>query len=240
MFRKLQQKKRSVHVVEEVLHAISTGSLKVGDKLPSEQEIAELTGVSRPSVREALGVLRFVGVLDTKVGNGTYVKFTSQGSGDGFSIESDILSILDQGENPFEALEARRVLETRLVKYAVERHTPRDLARMKDALNRIVVSSKENDYDSLLLADREFHEALGRATGNSLLEQMLHSLLEVMEKGLWPRLKIQWLTTEKDHLSETRRTHRELFEAFESRDVDKAVACMERHFDEIDRLFQVS
>ena len=71
MFRKLQHKKRSAHVVEEVLHAISTGLYTVGDKLPSEQEIAELTGVSRPSVREALGVLRFVGILETKVGDGT-------------------------------------------------------------------------------------------------------------------------------------------------------------------------
>ena len=156
------------------------------------------------------------------------------------STDFDILSILDQDENPFEALEARRVLETSLVKYAVEHRTTQDLTKMKTALGRLVTSIDSGDYNSLLLADREFHVAIGEATKNSLLEQMLRSLLEIMGQGLWPRLKAQLLSVSKEHMMETRRTHGELFEAVHEQDTEAAVAWTERHFDEIDRLFQGS
>lgn len=74
MFERLVSKKKSEHVVEQILEAIKSGRYGPGDKLPPEEEIAKLTGVSRPSVREALGALRLIGILETKVGDGTYVK----------------------------------------------------------------------------------------------------------------------------------------------------------------------
>ena len=76
MLEKLESKKKSVYVVEQLLDAIDKGVYSLGDKLPSEQVIVEQTGVSRPSVREALGALRLVGVLETRMGDGTYVKST--------------------------------------------------------------------------------------------------------------------------------------------------------------------
>lgn len=238
MFEKLESKKKSVHVIEQLLGAIEGGSYKVGDKLPSEEVIAEKTGVSRPSVREALGVLRFVGVLETKVGDGTYVKSTRWSSADGLPVESRILSILEQGENPFEALEARRTLETNLINYAVERRTSEDLQELEAALKRIIASIETKDYDGLLKADRDFHLAIGKAAKNSLLEQMLTFLLDVMKQGLWPRMKKELLVAREKHLEETRRSHQGIYEAIKKTDKKGAVNVMDRHFDDIERLFQ--
>lgn len=238
MLEKLESKKKSVHVVEQLLNAIDKGVYEVGDKLPSEQVIAEQTGVSRPSVREALGALRLVGVLETRVGDGTYVKSTRWNNPDGVLAESQILSILEEEKgNPFEALEARRILETNLIRYAAERRTSEDLQELEAALKRISASIEAKDYDGLLKADRDFHLAIGKAVKNSLLEQMLSFLLDVMKQGLWPRMKKELLVTSERHLEETRRSHQGIYEAIKERNNEKAVEIMERHFDEIERLF---
>ncbi len=238
MLEKLESKKKSVHVIEQLLDAIDKGVYSLGDKLPSEQVITQQTGVSRPSVREALGALRLVGVLETRMGDGTYVKdihwnklFSSPG-------ESQILSILEEERgNPFEALEARRTLETNLIKHAVERRTSEDLQELEAALKRIIASIEVKDYDELLKADRDFHLAIGKATTNSILEQMLTFLLDVMEQSLWPRMKKGLLAASKKHLEETRCSHQGIYEAIKERNNKKAVELMGRHFDEIERLF---
>jgi len=241
MLEKLEAKKKSVHVVEQLLDAINRGVYKVGDKLPSEEMLAEQTGVSRPSVREALVALRLLGILETKVGDGTYVKSTDRNKPDDLLAESRILSILEEESgNPFEALEARRTLETGLIKYAVERRTAEDLQELEAALKRIIACIEAKDYDRLLKADRDFHEAIGKAAKNSVLEQMLSFLLGVMEQGLWPRMKKDFLVASDRHMEETRRSHQGIYEAIKKADKKKAVEIMEQHFDEIERLFQNS
>lgn len=237
VFRKLEQKKRSSHVVDEVLHAISSGRFSVGDKLPSEQDIADLTGVSRPSVREALGVLRYVGILDTRVGDGTYVKAVP-GAGEEELQEASIRAILEQSENPFEALEARRVLETNLVAYAAERRSDEDIADLENALAEMIDCSDRKESDGLLRADERFHTIIAHASRNTLLEQILRWLLGLLEEGMWPHLKKRLLLASERHMEETRRSHRGILESIRAQDGRTAIAHMQRHFDEIDRLIQ--
>jgi GntR family transcriptional repressor for pyruvate dehydrogenase complex len=238
VFRKLEQKKRSAHVVDEILRAVTTGRYDVGDKLPSEQEIADLTGVSRPCVREALGVLRYVGILDTRVGDGTYVRAMPSGANSA-GAEASIREILEQSENPFEALEARRVLESTAAAYAAERRTDKDLAELEGVLAELIDCSNRGDIDNLLQADQNFHSIVGRATRNPLLDQMLGWLLGLLEEGMWPHLKSRLLTESERHMQETRNSHTELFQAIRDQDASAARAIMDRHFDEIDRLVQV-
>ncbi len=73
-FKKLEYKKIREYVASQIMEAIRNGEFKVGDKLPSEQAMAESIGVSRPSIREALGALRIVGIIETVNGVGTVVK----------------------------------------------------------------------------------------------------------------------------------------------------------------------
>ncbi len=238
MLDKLESKKKSVHVVEQLLSAIDKEIYRVGDKLPSEEAIAEQTGVSRPSVREALGALRLVGILETRMGDGTYVKSAGWNKPADLLVESKILSMLEEGRgNPFEALEARRTLETNLINYAVERRTSKDLQDLELALKRIIACIKAKDYDGLLEADRSFHLAVGKAAKNSLLEQILTLLLDVMEQGMWPRMKKELLAASDAHMQETRCSHQGIYEAIKETNKEVAVKIMEQHFDDIERLF---
>lgn len=233
-FDKLESQSKSEYVVEQILTAIEAGEYTVGDKLPPEQEIAELTGVSRPSVRQALGSLRLVGILETRSGDGTYVK-----SAQGYAglDQSQILSMLKPGSNPFEALEVRRALETSVIGYAIERSTPEDLEKLGAALKRITKSIEDKDYDELLKADMDFHMTLGKATKNSLIEQIYSSLWDIMKQDLWKDLKKGFLGASKTHLEETKNSHEGIYEAIKNQDEDKAIKVMKKHFDEIEQLF---
>ena len=108
MLEKLESKKKSIHVVEQLLQAIGEGEYKVGDKLSSEEKIARMTGVSRPPVRQALGSLALVGIVETRPGDGTYAKSATAYA---HLNQSQILAMLKPGSNPFEALEVRRALD---------------------------------------------------------------------------------------------------------------------------------
>ena len=72
-FTRLGEVNRPRHVVESILSSIQDGSLVAGERMPSEAKLAELTGVGRTSVREALAALRLMGVVETRVGDGSYV-----------------------------------------------------------------------------------------------------------------------------------------------------------------------
>ena len=106
-FKKLEYKKIREYVASQIMEAIRNGEFKVGDKLPSEQAMAESIGVSRPSIREALCALRIVGIIETVNGVGTVVKkdkveFLPKGGG------AELSSILGHEGNTFEVLEARK------------------------------------------------------------------------------------------------------------------------------------
>ena len=239
LLEKFESKRKSVHVVEQLLDAIKSKSYRVGDKLPSELVIAEQTGVSRPSVREALGALRLVGILETRMGDGTYVKDVSWNKVDDSPYESQVLLLLESGEgNPFEALEARRTVEIDLVKYAAERRTSKNLRDLKLALDRIISSTEALDFSELLNADEEFHLVIGRAATNSVLERVLTFLLDVMKQSIWPRLKRELLVSSKQHLEETAHTHLAIYNTIKERDSEKAAKVMAQHFDEIEMLFR--
>ena len=76
-FVKVRTKKKSDCIAEQILTAIHGGIYQMGDKLPSEQEMAEKTGTSRASVREALSALRLAGIVESITGNGIYIRRTN-------------------------------------------------------------------------------------------------------------------------------------------------------------------
>ncbi len=74
VFKKIRSERLSEKVAEQLRKAIGEGKLKVGEKLPSQPDLAELMGVSRPSIREAVILLELQGMIETVQGGGTVVK----------------------------------------------------------------------------------------------------------------------------------------------------------------------
>jgi len=168
-FEKLPSKKKSEHVAEQILESIRRGAFKVGDKLPAENEIALMTGVSRPAVREALGALRLLGILDSKTGSGTFVRSVVD--------QSEVHSLLASSRNPFEALEARAYIEPVAARLTMKVHSAKQMQRLEKDIRKMQDSNVAGDVEAVYRADRAFHRHIGEASGNSLLSDFVNTLI---------------------------------------------------------------
>jgi GntR family transcriptional repressor for pyruvate dehydrogenase complex len=163
-------------VLQRIEAQIVSGALRAGERLPPERELAELLGVSRPAVREALRVLEAQGVVRSQVG---------QGPGSGTTIDrvpSDALARLLRlhvalGSFPLQdVIETRVTLERSIVVLACRNAPPQDLARMRAAL--LAMDEPGVDREAFNQLDIDFHVALGDAGGNRLMSDMTRAIRE--------------------------------------------------------------
>lgn len=227
-FQKIETKKKSVYVAEQILEAIQKGIYAIGDKLPPERMLAEEMGVSRPLVREALCALQLARILESKAGDGTYVAKPVK------STKLRALALLEKSESLLEALEARRALERSIVELAIEKLTPEKLAHIAQALEHMRRAAKAHDFDEFNQANWEFHAAIGKAAENSLIERAVEPLLSIMKKRL-PREMRRRFYVEKGEFLETFELHRRIFEAIKAKDKQLASQEMDRHFDALEK-----
>lgn len=228
-FVKIETRKKSSLIAEQLLNAIESGKFRVGDKLPSETDIAKAMGVSRPMVREVYSALRVAGVLESRIGHGTFVsKLPSN-----VEIESQILSMLEESKSPFCVLETRRILEVGNIELAVERRTPSDLQALEIALDKMKVGFEKKRHAELERGNVSFHLAIAEATQNPVMSHHLALLLNHGGQDLWQVMIEQnftWNETE-ERFKRSAESHRKIFLAIESKDKEAAVLAMKGHFE---------
>jgi DNA-binding FadR family transcriptional regulator len=153
--------------IEQLRAQLSSGAWQVGDRIPTEHELAERLHVGRNTVREAVRVLVHSGMLLSRQGEGTFVRSTS-----------DPAAVLHgvQRAGVRDVLEVRAALETEAARLAALRHTPGDLARMRAALEaeaRILVAEPERaGREATIEHDLEFHTAMVEAAHNPALTEV--------------------------------------------------------------------
>lgn len=177
---KLQVPRISDAVAASLEKRILEGSLKPGDRLPPERELAAELGVSRPSLREAIQKLASKGMLQSRQGGGTYV--TNR-------LESTFLDPWQEmlGAHPTlreDLLEFRRMLEGQAAEWAAERATDEDLTRLTQAFDAMNDAFEADDLDRRSGADITFHQAIGEATHNALIGHLSAALLRLMQDNI--------------------------------------------------------
>jgi GntR family transcriptional repressor for pyruvate dehydrogenase complex len=207
-------------VADSLVGRIAEGSLRAGDALPSESELARQFAVSKPVVREALGHLAALGVVSIQQGKPTTIRAVGSGPLDDYFR----IAVRANDDGLREAIELRRAIETEVAGLAAERMTAADLASLAVALRRM--EEHVADLEPWLDADLAFHTALVHGARNSLLLHMLGALGEVM------RYTMRLLHTQTDlrDPAATLRRHVAIFEAVHARDVDGARRAMAEHF----------
>ncbi len=228
MFKKLESKKRNVQIAEQIIASIQDSTYKPGEKLPPERMIAEQIGVSRPSVREALCALEMVGLLESRVGDGTYVRST-----DPLSTRAQARAILEMSESPFEVLDARRILESTVATIAAERAEQADLELMQDALSLMKQATQEKDDDAYLHANIDFHIGVVKGAKNSYLESVITPLIRTMEDRLSRAMRKSYLT-ENEQGRNAYKIHERIFRAIRNGDSRAAKKEMEEHFRDVE------
>jgi DNA-binding FadR family transcriptional regulator len=202
---------------------------KVGDKLPPERTMAAKLGVSRPSVREAYCVLEIVGILESKVGSGTYVRSSNI---DQISIRK-IEDISTQEESPYEILEVRKIVEPEIVTLAVENASETDIREIGEILQRMKAEIQENEIYSLE-TDSLFHMKIAEATGNSVLFNMMKYIMNLIHERLWKSI-IDEPDVLKDDLIHDIEFHENIFNCMKTRDVQGVRSIMIERFNEIQK-----
>lgn len=220
--------KRSVLVLERLVMDLRTGLYAEGDCLPGERDLAEACGVGRSSVREALSVLSAMGILDRRVGDGTYVR-----SCDGWRL-ARALRVAHGQPDLREVFQLQRILEAGMAELAARAGDPGELAEARSAVRDMRAAAETDDLDAYFEADRRFHLSVARATDNAQLERALRQLMDQMDQPLWRAVKGYFIRCRTDYLSRSLANHEELLVALDRNDSPRARAVMEAHFDRVE------
>lgn len=197
-------------VVNSIKQLLMERRLKPGDKLPNELEISEGLGVSRGSVREAMKILSAFGLVDIRVGNGTYVCETP---GNGL-MDSLLFSFFVSNPDISNLYEFRKVFETDILELILDHYDDNALERKEIADNledlRVLIESKA-PQSRIAQNDLEFHRLLGLACHNQIAARIYAFVMDFMQASI--------TNTHKHQNGEyVYNTHMEVYRVIESRD----------------------
>ncbi len=170
----------SKQIAEQIRDAIVSGQLEIGDRLPTEDELAQRYGVSRPSVREALKRLAAQNLVRARRGP-TGGNFVVRPSFDELaeSLSGAATLLIGIGELGIEEIiEARRVLQRSCLELAVTNATESDIRQLETALAR--QQNPQISDEAFCQADVAFHRALVDATGNGMLRFVMYTVLDAL------------------------------------------------------------
>ena len=214
---------KRMSVAEEVfsiLHGwIISGKVNPGDKLPSQDKLAEQFNVSRNTIREAIYKLTVMGLLTTKQGAGTVVNISSPTSY--MASLSDHLLLHPATVREF--IEARVILEQATVRLAVIRATPNGIERLHDIIDQQADAFQKRDVDTFIQLDSEFHMELARMSGNGVLLKFLETVRELLHNFIAEVSRLP------GGIKSAFKYHKDIFEFICSRDSEKAEDKMRQH-----------
>jgi GntR family transcriptional repressor for pyruvate dehydrogenase complex len=221
IFKPIKPKKVSTQIAEQIRTSIMAGEFSPGDKLPPERELAELFGVSRPSVREALNILATSGLVEAYQGGGTVVKSLVETS-TGHPL-SELIKV--ERERALDVIEVRKGMEAWTAFYAAQRALPDDLRKMQ-----VIIEQMERNLNGLAPSedlDANFHIVVAKATHNIVWLHLMQSIFDAMkefQQSVWRAVYL----TDEDHRT-LYRHHRDIYEAINVRDPERARDAMLKH-----------
>ncbi|WP_136513842.1 FadR/GntR family transcriptional regulator [Geomonas edaphica] len=222
-FTPIKPKKVSTQIAEQIRSSILAGEFNPGEKLPPERELAEMFGVSRPSVREALNILTSSGLVETYQGGGTLVRSLVENTA---AMPLTELIRID-GDRALDVIEVRKGMESWTAWYAATRALPEDIRRIEaviDGMRKNLEDLKHSeDFDA------HFHMLVARATHNVVWSHMMQSIFEAMQEFQRDVWRAVYLTEEDQRLLFNH--HLKIYEMIRDRDADGARGAMLEHLD---------
>ncbi len=209
-------------IVQQIEESVLNGSLKPGDQLPAERELAQRLGVSRTAVREAVKTLREKGLVEAYSGRGTFItNGTSQAARQSF----DLMVKVGQQEGSPHLAELRLILEPGIAALAAVRAKEEDVAGMRDAV--AVMDRSQKDPGAYIEADLDFHLALAEAAANPLILSLIDSIV-----GLLREQRIKIFNVEGGP-QRGQFHHKRILEAVERHDAEMARSAMRAHLEQV-------
>jgi len=221
LFKPIKQKRVYEEILEQIQQLVTDGALKSGDRLISEREMAERLQVSRASVREAFSALDMLGILESRPGEGTFIRSVPRES----ALKPLALLVMLYNERKLDIMEVRMTLEAESAALAAQRATTADLVRIRDCLNRL-----EQDFLNDRLgesSDADFHLAIADATDNMVLAWFMNTVSDLLQATM--RYSRQRLFENPEHKEMLLLQHKKVTEAIFCRDPEQARQKMIEH-----------
>jgi len=224
-FLRVTPEKLSQSVVRQIEQLILRGILRPGERLPSERDMAEKLGVSRPSLRDAISELADRGLLASRAGSGVFV---AEVLGSAFSPALiDLFSTHE--EAVFDYIAFRRDMEGLAADRAARLGSDTDLKVIETIFNKMEVAHQKRDPSDEAELDAAFHMAIIEASHNVVMLHMMRSMYDLLRRGVfYNRQMIFRNRITRDQLLDQ---HRAINDALMARDPGAARAAVEVHMD---------
>ena len=221
MYKAVQSSRLYEQIVQQIEESILNGTLKPGDQLPPERELALRFGVSRTAVREAVRTLHQRGLVEAYSGRGTFV---TNGTSQAIRSSLDLMMKI-QPAGPAPLVEVREILEPEIAALAAIRWDEAHLVMMREAI--AVMDRERSDGEAFIEADLDFHLALAEAAGNPLILSLIDSIGGQLREQ---RMRIFYVEggPERGQFH-----YKRILEAVEQRDPERAREAMRTHLQQV-------
>jgi GntR family transcriptional regulator, transcriptional repressor for pyruvate dehydrogenase complex len=202
-------------------HLIATERLPAGTPLPSGRRLARTFGVSRPTIREAIGRLEALGVVTVRPGAGAFVAAHVESGAPAGPPELPLPTVLEIED----LFEVRRLLEPAAAEWAARRADGPAIARLRRIADgfEIAAAAQEQSVERLAEQDASFHIEIAEAAGNAVLVSLVGRLHDLH------RVQLEWSLRRTSRVAETLAEHTRIVEAISARDPSAARALMLEH-----------
>lgn len=169
-FKKMDRSSVVQNVIDCLTDAMRSGELKPGDRIPTEMELSEQLGIARNSVREAVKILVYLGVLEIRRAEGTFVC-------NGFSeslVDPMVYGVILNQQNTQELHELRAMMESGVLRLAIQKCTEEEIKTLHDRLTDLkeAIFAEDASADSVFAADNEFHDAITLMGHNTMVAKI--------------------------------------------------------------------
>ncbi|SAL76753.1 GntR family transcriptional regulator [Caballeronia terrestris] len=207
-----------LQIADKLRDLIQQQGFAPNGRLPSERELAQTLGVSRPSVREALVALELEGRVEIRMGSGVYISATP-------AAAAAPQSTAELGESPQEIMTARLVIEGAIAASVAPFAKPKALKALRTLYETMAREVANGQVP--MAADRAFHLAIAQLSGNDVLVRTVANLFDERHSPLSSKLRGHF--EGEDTWAAALAEHREILEALEDHDAIQAQAAMQRH-----------
>lgn len=229
MYKVVRTSRLYEQIVRQIEESVLKGTLKPGDQLPAERELAQQLGVSRTAVREAVKALREKGLVEAYSGRGTFI---TDGTSHAARQSFDLMVKIGQQESSANLAELRLILEPGIAALAALRIEEEYLVAMRDAV--AVMDRSLKDPAAYIEADLDFHLALAETVANPLILSLIDSIV-----GLLREQRIKIFNVEGGP-QRGQVHHKRILEAMEQRNPEMARNAMSAHLEQVRQDSQVS
>ncbi len=216
---------KKINVVEQVFDQMQTllieGEWKSGDKLPSENELADTFGVSRMTIRQVMQKLKALGLIETRTGSGSFVREVTADD----SLQDLIPLMYIGGTTQLQVFQFREMIDSESVRLATVLVTEGDLKKLDVILEQMKTDAAQDDAAAFSRHDLKFHSKIVALTDNPLMIKTYQILLPVLSESMQSVIDKMKYAPALDY-------HARILDAMREKDAGKAEQIMREHIRE--------